>query len=157
MWKILLSGISGVYLYITIASLSIVAGGYVGYSWTSDYYIAKIEKANELALKEKDDIEQKGDQLVVQYIDQITKVSNHNADLQKQITLAVGSNRCAISNGFVRVFNASATGEASDPSSLDGTASTIDTATLLSIAIENNEKYRKLADQLTQLQAFESQ
>ena len=157
MWKILLSGISGVYLYITIASLSIVAGGYVGYSWTSDYYIAKIEKANELALKEKDDIEQKGDQLVVQYIDQITKVSNHNADLQKQITLAVGPNRCAISNGFVRLYNSSTIGETSAPSGLDGTASTIDTATLLSVAIENNEKYRKLADQLTQLQAFESQ
>jgi hypothetical protein len=157
MWKILLSGISGVYLYITIASLSIVAGGYVGYSWTSDYYIAKIEKANELALKEKDDIEQKGDQLVAQYIDQITQVSNHNASLQKQIALAIGPNRCTISNGFVRVYNSSATGETTTSSSLDGAPNAIDAATLLSVVIENNEKYRRLADQMTQLQAFESQ
>ena len=161
MWKLILTNLAsftgGIYIYLIVAATSGAVVGYGAYSWTSNYYIAKIERANELALKEKDDIEQKGDKLVVQYIDQITKVSNHNADLQKQVALAIGPDRCAISNGFVRVYNASASGEASAPSSLDGTPSAIDTATLLSTIIENNEKYRRLADQLTQLQAFESQ
>ena len=161
MWKLILTNLAsftgGIYIYLIVAATSGAVVGYGAYSWTSNYYIAKIERANELALKEKDDIEQKGDKLVVQYIDQITKVSNHNADLQKQVALAIGPDRCAISNGFVRVYNASASGEASAPSSLDGTPSAIDTDTLLSTIIENNEKYRRLADQLTQLQAFESQ
>ena len=161
MWKLILTNLAsftgGIYIYLIVAATSGAVVGYGAYSWTSNYYIAKIERANELALKEKDDIEQKGDKLVVQYIDQITKVSNHNADLQKQVALAIGPDRCAISNGFVRVYNASSSGEATTPSSLDGTPSAIDTATLLSTIIENNEKYRRLADQLTQLQAFESQ
>jgi hypothetical protein len=161
MWKLILTNLAsftgGIYIYLIVAATSGAVVGYGAYSWTSSYYIAKIERANELALKEKDDIEQKGDKLVVQYIEQIDKLATHNANLQKQITLAVGPDRCTISNGFVRLYNASTSGEATAPSGLDGTPSAIDTATLLSVAIENNEKYRKLADQLTQLQAFESQ
>jgi hypothetical protein len=143
--------------YIIVACAAFFLGGWLIFGFTSHYYQGIISEANQKALEQKDAIQRNGDQLVAQYIDQITKVSNHNADLQKQVTLAVGPNRCAISNGFVRLYNSSTIGEASAPSGLDGTPSTIDTATLLSVAIENNEKYRKLADQLTQLQAFESQ
>jgi hypothetical protein len=143
--------------YIIVACAAFFLGGWLIFGFTSHYYQGIISEANQKALEQKDAIQRNGDQLVAQYIDQITKVSNHNANLQKQVALAIGSNRCAISNGFVRVYNASASGEASAPSSLDGTPSAIDTATLLSTIIENNEKYRRLADQLTQLQAFESQ
>jgi hypothetical protein len=143
--------------YIIVACGAFFLGGWLIFGFTSHYYQGIISQANQKALEQKDAIQRNGDRLVAQYIDQITKVSDHNAALQKQVTLAVGPGRCAISNGFVRVFNASASGEATAPSGLDGTPSAIDTATLLSVAIENNEKYRRLADQLTQLQAFESQ
>ena len=143
--------------YIIVACAAFFLGGWLIFGFTSHYYQGIISEANQKALEQKDAIQRNGDQLVAQYIDQITKVSNHNANLQKQVALAIGPDRCAISNGFVRVYNASASGEASAPSGLDGTPSAIDTATLLSTIIENNEKYRRLADQMTQLQAFESQ
>ena len=54
MWKNL---ISGIYLYLIVAGVSGVIFGYSAYSWTSDYYIAKIEHANVQAMKEKDDIQ----------------------------------------------------------------------------------------------------
>jgi hypothetical protein len=143
--------------YIIVACAAFFLGGWLIFGFTSHYYQGIISEANQKALEQKDAIQRNGDQLVANYIEQIDKLATHNATLQKQVTLAVGPSRCTISNGFVRLYNSSATGEASTPSSLDGTPSAIDAATLLSIAIENNEKYRRLADQLTQLQAFESQ
>ena len=68
MWKNLISSITGVaggiYIYLIVAATSGAIFGYSAYSWTSDYYIAKIEHANILAEKEKDDIQQKGDQQI---------------------------------------------------------------------------------------------
>ena len=143
--------------YIIVACAAFFLGSWIVFGFTSHYYQGIISQANQKALEQKDAIQKNGDQLVANYIKQIDKLASHNANLQKQVTLAVGPNQCTISTGFVRVYNASASGEASTPSSLDGTPSTIDTATLLSITIENNEKYRRLADQMTQLQAFVSQ
>jgi len=160
MWKTILSSVtsftSGIYIYIIVAAVSGVACGYGAYSWTSDYYVAKIEKANIQALKEKDDIQAKGDFLVANYIQQIDKLSANGAALQRQVSVAVANGQCNISSGFVRLYNASASNQTSSPSSTDGTPSNLDIATLLSISIENNEKYNRLADQLTQLQAFEN-
>lgn len=146
--------LSNLYIYLIVAGISSVFTGYAAYSLTSDHYIAKIELANTLAEKEKNEIQEKGDKLVKDYIDQIDKLSANNSSLQRQVSMAVGDNQCVISAGFVRLFNASTTGESSAPSSTDGTSSTIDEATLLSVSIENNEKYLRLVDQLTKLQEF---
>ena len=149
--------LSSIYIYLIVATLSAVLSGYLAYSWTSSYYVAKIEHANSQALKEKDEIQQKGDQLVANYVKQLEKLGSTNTVLQKQIYGAVRSDSnvtCTISSGFVRLYNASALGEASSPSGSDGTASEVDVATLLSTAIENNTKYNKVAQQLMDLQEF---
>ena len=143
--------------YIIVACAAFFLGGWLIFGFTSHYYQGKISEANQKALEQKDAIQRNGDQLVAQYIEQIDKLATHNATLQKQVTLAVGPNRCVVSNGFVRLWDASASGEASTPSSLDGAASSIDLTQVLSVALENNEKYRKLADQLVKLQEFQSQ
>jgi hypothetical protein len=133
--------------------------GYGAYSWTSDYYQAKIAHASLLAEKEKDDIQRKGDQLVADYIKQIDKLGSVNASLQKQISSAVRPNNdapCTIDGGFVRLYNASATGQTSSPSRSDGTTTSLDLATVLSVAAENNAKYLKIAQQLKDLQAYEN-
>jgi hypothetical protein len=149
--------LSSIYIYLIVATLSAVLSGYLAYSWTSDYYVAKIEHANSQAIKEKDEIQQKGNQLVANYIQQIEKLNASSNSLQKQVPTAVLTNdsiACTISSGFVRLYNASALGEASSPSGADGAPSEVDVATLLSTAIENNTKYNKVAQQLMDLQEF---
>jgi hypothetical protein len=162
MWKNLISSITslagGVYVYLIVAGVSAVLAGYGAYSWTSDYYEVKIEHANIQALKDKDDIQRKGDQLVAQYIDQITALSTNNATLQRQISLAVkhsDGSSCVVSDGFVRLYNASTAGESSTSSSTDGASSRVDEATLLEVITENNDKYNLLKAKLTKLQEFE--
>jgi hypothetical protein len=162
MWKNLISvvsgAISGIGLYIVVGLASLAIGSYSAYSWTSDYYQAKINHASLLAEKEKDDIQRKGDELVADYIKQIDQLANHNANLQRQIAVATvhrDGSTCVVSDGFVRLYNASTTGATTTPSSTDGASSGIDEATVLQVAIENNEKYLKLAKQLADLQEFE--
>ena len=163
MWSKILSSVasigSGIYLYLIVAGASGAIVGYGAYSWTSDYYKAKIEHASLQAEKEKDDIQRKGDQLVADYIKQLEQLANSNTSLQRQVSMAVihsNGASCMVSDGFVRLYNASTTGEASSPSGADGTSSGVDEATILSVAIENNTKYLKIAAQLKDLQAFEN-
>ncbi len=163
MWKTLLTNITslagGIYIYLIVAGLSGVIAGYGAYSWTSDYYVAKIEKSNIEAEQKVNDIQRKGDQIVATYIEQIDKLNATNNSLQRQISKAVhpdDNSSCAITNGYVRLYNASATGQTSSPSSSDGATTSLDLATVLSVAAENNAKYLKVAKQLTDLQAYEN-
>ena len=149
--------LSSVYVYLIVAATAALLSGYLVFNWTSGYYSNKIEHANVQALKEKDEIQQKGDQLVADYIQKIERLNSSNTILQKQIYGAVRPSNnasCTITSGFVRLFNASALGEASSPSGADGAASEVDVATLLSTVIENNTKYNKVAQQLMDLQKF---
>jgi hypothetical protein len=156
MFKTLLSS---VYVYLVVAVISSLFSGYLVYNLTSDYYSAKIEHANNQAIKEKDEIQQKGDRLVAEYVQQINRLGSVNTSLQKQVPAAVRVNSdpiCTVSSGFVRLYNASATGETSSPSGTDGTASEVDLTALLDTLIENNTKYNKVAQQLIELQTFEN-
>ena len=149
--------LSSIYIYIVVATISALLSGYLVFDWTSGYYSNKIEHANVQALKEKNEIQQKGDQLVANYIQQIEKLNTSSNALQRQVPAVVlpnYNNSCTISRGFVRLFNASALGEASSPSGADGATSEVDVATLLSTVIENNTKYNKVAQQLMDLQEF---
>ena len=162
MWKNLLSSVAGIgsaiYIYLIVAAVSGVVVGYSAYSWTSDYYEAKIEKSNIEAEQKVNDEQRKGDQIVAQYIKQIEALNGVNTSLQRQISAAVRPDNgasCTITNGFVRLHGASAIGSESAPSSTDGTPSPIDLATLLAVDAENHAKYLKVAKQLEDLQAFE--
>lgn len=151
--------LNSIYVYLIVAIISSVLSGYFVFDWTSKYYTVKIEHANSQAIKEKDEIQRKGDQLVADYVKKIDRLGSTNTVLQKQIYSAVRPNSndpCTVTSGFVRLYNASATGETSSPDSTDGTSSEVDAATLLSVLIENNTKYNKVAQQLIELQAFEN-
>jgi hypothetical protein len=151
--------LNSIYVYLIVAIISSALSGYFVFDWTSKYYTVKIEHANSQAIKEKDEIQRKGDQLVADYVKKIDRLGSTNTVLQKQIYSAVRPNSndpCTVTSGFVRLYNASATGETSSPDSTDGTTSKVDAATLLSILIENNTKYNKVAQQLIELQAFEN-
>ena len=140
---------------LAVYLLLIAFGGAAGYHWTKEYYTAKIESANAQAVREKDEIQRKGDELAAQYVNNINAITAHSAAVQKQVERIVVNSPCVIPNGFVRLYNASASGETPTPSDSDGAAAQIDLATILDTAIENNEKYNKVADQLRALQEFE--
>jgi hypothetical protein len=151
--------LNSIYVYLIVAAISSIFSGYLVFNLTSDYYSAKIEHANNQAIKEKDEIQQKGDRLVADYVKQINRLGSVNTSIQKQIPAAVRVNNdpiCTVSSGFVRLYNASATGETSTPDSTDGTPSEVDIATLLNTIVENNTKYNKVAQQLIELQTFEN-
>ena len=163
MWKTLLTNLTslagGIYIYLIVAGASSIIAGYGAYSWTSDYYIAKIEKSNLEAEQKVNDIQQQGDRLVADYVKQVEQLGYVNASLQQQISSTVRFNNngtCAIPNAYVRLYNASATGQASSPSSADGTPTSLDLAAVLSVAADNNAKYLKIAEQLKELQAYEN-
>jgi hypothetical protein len=163
MWKTLLTNITslagGIYIYLIVAAASAAVTGYAAYSWTSDYYVAKIEKSNLEAEQKVNDIQRKGDQLVADYIQKIEQLGSVNASLQQQISVAVhpsNNGTCTIDNGFIRLYNASATGQTSSPSGADGAPTSLDLATVLSVAADNNAKYLKIAEQLKELQAYEN-
>ena len=163
MWKNILSSVAGIgsaiYIYLIVAAVSGVVVGYSAYSWTSDYYVAKIEKSNIEAEQKVNDIQRKGDQLVADYIQQINRLDSVNASFQQQISVAVrpsNNGTCTIDNGFIRLYNASATGQTSSPSGADGASTSLDLAAVLSVAADNNAKYLKIAEQLKELQAYEN-
>jgi len=80
MWKTLLTNLTslagGIYIYLIVAGLSGVVAGYGAYSWTSDYYIAKIEKSNLEAEQKVNDIQQQGDRLVADYVKQVEQLGS---------------------------------------------------------------------------------
>lgn len=157
MWKTIISSITGgLYPYLIVAAISSAITGYATYSLTSDHYIVKMQKASIKAEEEKDEIQRKGDKLVADYVVKVNRLSASNSSLQKQIAGAVGNSQCAVPNGFVRLYNASATGQSSTPSGVDGSATALDLATILSVSVENNDKCNKIAEQLKALQAFEN-
>jgi len=157
----LLNLLNSLKIYIVIALVSILIGAYGAYRLTSNYYISEIQGASLKAQKEKNDIQQRGDQMVATYVQQIEQISTERNQLQKQVSAAVGANNCRVTNGFVRLYNTSASDVPPTPSSIDVAASATDTVTsqvsetdVLSIAIENNLKYEQLSKQLIDLQNF---
>jgi len=148
-------------IYIIVALVSILAGAFGAYRLTSNYYSLEIQSASLKAQKEKDVIQQQGDRMVATYVQQIEEISTKRNELQKQVSAAVGANNCRVSNGFVRLYNASASDVPFTPSSADVATSATDTVTsevaetdVLSIAIENNLKYEQISKQLIDLQNF---
>jgi hypothetical protein len=157
----LLNLLNSLKVYIAIALVSILIGAYGAYRLTSTYYVSEIQSASVKAQKEKDAIQQKGDQLVANYVQQIEQISTERSELQKRVSAAVGANNCRVTNGFVRLYNTSTNDVPKTPSSLDGPSPAADTATsqvaetdVLSIAIENNLKYEQVSKQLIDLQNF---
>ena len=141
-------------IYAVIAAAGIGSGAYLGYHLTSEHYEAIIATSKTKVLEEKNAMLADGDKRVSEYVIQLKQLEDQNKDYKKQIAKAVGPNQCAVSDGFVRLYNASESSVPSAPSSTDAAASTVDSATLLSILIDNNEKYNQVAKQLTDLQAY---
>lgn len=150
---------------ILIASLIAFTGGaYLGHSYEKNYYEAKINKDNfdrEKSYKNQLAIEQaKKDLAIAQLFKALQDEQFKNQSYQSQakaLYFSSGANKpgnnCFVSFGFIRLFNASATGETTSPASTDSITSTIDLDTVLSTAIDNHGKYRQAERQIEAVRA----
>jgi hypothetical protein len=131
---------------------------------TKNYYEAKInnEKASrqEAINKAISDEQAKNAKATESFISAIRREQSKSAAYQEQArslyaTNSVGNrvDNCRVTFGFIRLFNASASGEASIPDSSDGISSTVDLATVLATSIENHRKYREVASQIESIKA----
>lgn len=150
--------------YLLTFVLSISGGLYFGHSYTKNHYEAKIsaEKAGRQEAVTKAVIEEqaKNQQATATFISTIRKEQAKSAAYQEQAR-ALYANRpsdnssgnCAITFGFIRLFNASASAETSEPVGTDTLCSPVDIAAVLSTSIENHRKYLELAGQIEAIKA----
>lgn len=151
----LATGFNGLIVIAVSACLSFLGGIYLGHNYEKNYYEAKIAKdqgAYQIALDQE---REKGARAVSQFIEQIRKEQALSAYYQNQARALYahhqpGDSRlnCTVSYGFIRLFNASATGENTEPASTDDLIAPVDLAAVLAASIENHGKYREAAKQI---------
>ena len=153
----LTSGANSLIAILVTSILSLLGGAYLGYSYQTNYYEAKISKDN---LKQKEAYEKdlaekqaKKDLAIGELFKALqfeqAKNSGYQAQARDLFAMAHGSSsNCSVTFGFIRLFNASATGQPTEPTSSDSATSAIDLATVLQTVIENNGKYRDAANQI---------
>ena len=133
--------------------ISFLGGIYLAYNYQENKYEAQISKerlaSQEALTKEKD----RGEAIVATYVEKLRaeaeRTSNYEHQAYSLVPPKVSSNGTYyVSFGFIRLFNASATGETTSPASTDNLSSSIDITTVLSTVIENNGKYREVASQI---------
>ncbi len=162
----LTSGANSLIAILVTSILSLLGGAYLGYSYQTNYYEAKISKDS---LEQKEVYEKALAEYQAKYnlaIGQLfnalqaeqAKSSNYQAQAKSLYLASANSNpgaNCYVSYGFIRLFNASATGESTSSTSSDSATSAIDLATVLSTTIENHGKYRQAARQVEAIRAAE--
>ena len=160
----LTSGANCLIAILVSSVLSLLGGAYLGYNYQTNYYEAKISKDSleqEKAYATRLSIEQaKKDLAIAQLFENLQAEQAKNAGYQSQakaLYRANGannpSNNCFVDFGFIRLFNASATGQTTSPASSDSATSTIDLDTVLSAIIDNHGKYREAARQIEAIRA----
>jgi hypothetical protein len=155
----LTNGLNCLFAILIASTISLLGGIYLGHSYEKNYYEAKISK-DELARKQNydkalSDQQAKNNLAVSQLFKLIQEEQNKNANYQSQVkaiytnsSFGMGGNSCYVSYGFIRLFNASARGTESTPSSTDYLRSPVDLASVLSTIVENHGKYRQVANQI---------
>ena len=162
----LTSGANSLIAILVTSILSLLGGAYLGYSYQTNYYEAKIskdslnqEKAYKAELTRK---QAEKDLAIAQLFKALQAEQSKSSSYQSQANSLYLANansnpgaNCYVSYGFIRLFNASATGESTSSTSSDSATSAIDLATVLSTTIENHGKYRQAARQVEAIRAAE--
>jgi hypothetical protein len=166
----LLGGISSsLGAYLVVGVVGAAGGAYLASEFEVSRYEAKIERMKADQVKEKADREKVyADAYRKKEAEYHVATSNFYKGLQneqsktikyeKQVvyvtspTTSRANSLCVINNGFVRLFNASASGMPTEAELSDSDTSEVDLTTLLSTIIENNGKYRQLVNQVLAIQ-----
>lgn len=150
--------------YLLTFALSISGGLYLGHNYTKNHYEAQIatEKASrqEAVVQAVLSEQAKNQKATAAFISTIRSEQAKSAAYQEQAkalyangAFGINPGHCAITFGFIRLFNASASGSPTSPISTDALCSPVDLATVLSTITENHGKYRELAGQIEAIKA----
>ena len=150
--------------YLLTFAISISGGLYLGHNYTKNHYEAQIasEKASrQEAITQAVFSEQaKTQKATAAFISTIRSEQEKSAAYQGQAkalyangAFGINPGNCAITFGFIRLFNASASGETSIPVGTDALCSPVDIASVLTTSIENHRKYREVAGQIEAIKA----
>ena len=162
----LATGFNGLIVILVSSVLSLLGGVYFGHNYEKNYYEAKIskdalEKSREYEKALAEDRAKKDfaiGQLFKALQDEQAKSSSYQSQakaIRMANTANGGSSVCCVNYGFIRLFNASATGQNTEPVSSDAITSTIDLDTVLAAIIDNHGKYRQAAGQIDAIRASE--
>lgn len=140
---------------IFLSFLSLLGGIYLGHNYTKNGYEAQIAKQKASTAQEIISEQTKAQKAAAGFISKIReeqlKSSLYQADARLVLGDSLVGGGCYLPYGFIRLFNASATGDQTAKSSSDNIASPIDLTALLSTIIENHGKYREAARQIEAL------
>lgn len=154
----LLSGFNSLIALVAAVAIAFGGGAYVGSKYRTNYYEAKIAKDKEAYQQALAENKAKFDLAAAEYFQQIRQEQAKNAHYERQVKnlYTLGSPNCNVTYGFIRLYNDSATGSASDPQNTDHLVAPVDLATVLSTDIENHGKYREAAAQIEALKSANS-
>lgn len=156
----LATGFNGLIVLAITACLSLLGGSYLGYTYQKNHYEAKINAEKVATYKALQQTESRNATIVGQYINKIRIEQDKSANYQNQIrhvfsgvNTQSGAAACRVPFGFIRLHNAAASGQTSEPTGTDAIASDVDLATVLSAITQNYGKYRQAAEQVEAAQA----
>jgi hypothetical protein len=151
----LATGFNGLIVLVISTAISFMGGAYLGHNYEKNYYEAKIAKDKGVYQEELDKERQKGADAVANFLDKLRQEQKRSAAYQAQARALYdhfqsggSSANCSVTFGFIRLFNASATGENTEPTSTDNLIAPVDLAAVLATSIENHGKYREAARQI---------
>jgi hypothetical protein len=150
--------------YVITFAIAISGGLYLGHNYTKNHYEAQIsaEKASrqDALTKAVIDEQAKNQKATAAFISTIRKEQAKSAAYQEQARALYanqppsgGVANCAITFGFIRLFNASASAQTSEPVGTDALCSPVDIAAVLTTSIENHRKYLEIAGQIEAIKA----
>lgn len=142
------------------AFMTFTTGVYLAYTYQKNYYEAKIART-ELASQEAITKEKaRGEAESAAFFARARSERTRTADYQTQTNQrpatqpVANSNTCFVPYGFIRLFNASATGDDTNPADTDATPSPVELTEVLSTIIENHGKYREASAQIESIRAL---
>lgn len=140
--------------------ISFTGGIYLAYNYQKNYYEAKIARtelaSQETIAKEKARGEAESAAFFARARNERTRTTDYQAQAnQRTATQPVAnSGTCFVPYGFIRLFNASATGDDTNPADTDSTPSSVELTEVLSTIIENHGKYREASAQINSIRAL---
>jgi len=164
MFSFLTNGLNSLYAILIAAVISLLGGIYLGHNYEKNYYEAKInsEKVSRQEAIDKAILyeQAKNAKATEAFISTIRREQAKSAAYQEQArslyatnSFGVRTDSCRVTFGFIRLFNASASGQTTIPDSSDSISSPVDLAAVLATSIENHRKYLEVAGQIEAIKA----
>lgn len=145
---------------ILAAVVSFTGGVYLAYNYQKNYYEAKISRAELASQRAIAEEKARGETEAATFFNNSRSERTRTGSYQEQknklsnVQPMAVSSACVVPFGFIRLFNASATGNDTTPADTDSTPSSVELTEVLTAIIENHGKYREASAQIDSIRAL---